>query len=65
VSTLQRLLDDPSPDLLGLRTRLAQELRAGLADDPARAAEIWPALLELVRDDLSIVKPGHDSWEGD
>jgi hypothetical protein len=51
-------------DVVALRTRLAAELRAGMADDPARAAEIWPALMELVRADLAISKPGHDSWEG-
>jgi hypothetical protein len=51
-------------DVVALRTRLAAELRAGMADDPARAAEIWPALMELVRADLAIAKPGHDSWDG-
>jgi hypothetical protein len=59
--------DDSSgdDDVVALRTRLAAELRSGMADDPARAAEIWPALMELVRADLSISKPGHDSWEGE
>jgi len=65
VEVLQRLLGDDGDDLLELRTRLASELRAGLADDPARAAEIWPALMELVRADLAICKPGHDSWDGE
>ncbi len=62
---LRRLIGAESDNLLGLRARLARDLRGGLADDPARAAEIWPALMEFVRADLSIVKPGHDSWEGE
>ena len=65
VEVLQQLLGDCGTDLLELRTRLARELRAGSADDPARAAQVWPALMELVRADLSICKPGHDSWEGE
>ena len=69
VEVLQRLLGPDQggggTDLVELRTRLAKELRAGLADDPGRAAEIWPALMELVRADLSICKPGHDSWAGE
>ena len=64
VETLRRLLGVADGGLDELRTRLAGELRSGLADDPARAAEIWPALMELVRDDLAICKPGHDSWDG-
>ena len=62
---LRQLIGEESDDLLELRTRLAHDLRGGLADDPARAGEIWPALMEFVRADLSIVKPGHDSWEGE
>ena len=62
---LRRLIGAESDNLLVLRARLARDLRGGLADDPARAAEIWPALMEFVRADLSIVKPGHDSWEGE
>ena len=62
---LRSLLGEDGGELLELRTRLATELRDGLADDPARAAEIWPALMELVKADLSICKPGHDSWDGE
>ena len=62
---LQGLLGSRDGDLVALRTRLAAELRAGMADEPERAAEIWPALMELVRTDLSISKPGHDSWVGE
>ena len=69
VEVLQGLLGPDkggkSDDVVALRTRLAAELRAGMADEPARAAEIWPALMELVRADLSICKPGHDSWDGE
>jgi hypothetical protein len=65
VEVLQRLLGSSDGDLLALRTRLATELRDGMADEPDRAAEIWPALMELVRADLSICKPGHDSWDGE
>ena len=56
--------DDRSP-LPELRARLADELRAGMADDTDRHAEIWSMLMASVRDDLAIAKPGHDSWEGD
>ena len=65
VEVLRSLLGEHGGELLDLRTRLAAELRNGMADDPARAAEIWPALVELVKADLSICKPGHDSWEGE
>ena len=65
VEVLQGLLGSSDGDLLALRTRLAAELRAGFADDPGRDAQVWPALMELVRADLSISKPGHDSWEGE
>ena len=65
VEVLQGLLDSEDGDLLALRTRLASELRAGFADDAARDAQVWPALMELVSADLSICKPGHDSWEGE
>ena len=26
---------------------------------------VWSALMDCVRDDLAISKPGHDSWDGD
>ena len=63
-----RLLVDRFPangDLLTLRRAAADALRAGLADDPAVEAEVWPVLMEATRADLAIVKPGHDSWDGD
>jgi len=59
------LVPGTSGDLLGDRTLLAQALRGGLADDEADHARIWPALVELVRADLAVVKPGHDGWTGD
>jgi hypothetical protein len=48
-----------------LRRRLAAALRAGLADDPSTETAVWAALVAAVRDDLAIVKPGHDDWAGD
>jgi hypothetical protein len=51
-------------DVREARARLVDELRAGAADDPAAEREIWAQLFASVRDDLTICKPGHDSWEG-
>jgi predicted secreted protein len=48
-----------------LRARFAAALRAGFADDDAVAARVWPILMDGVRADLAVVKPGHDSWDGD
>jgi Domain of unknown function (DUF6285) len=49
-------VDDPA-------AALAQRIRAGVGDDfEARA---WAALVEITRQDLAVVKPGHDSWEGE
>jgi hypothetical protein len=64
---LRDLLGDDAggSSLVDARGLLARRLRDGLADDPARAAEIWPALMGVVRDDLAIAKPGHDVWEGE
>ena len=58
-------IESGSLDLLRLRRRLASELRAGMADDPATSAEIWEVLMGVVKDDLAIAKPGHDGWEGE
>ena len=44
---------------------VAKALRAGGADDDAAGAAAWPVLMDGVRRDLAIVKPGHDAWEGD
>lgn len=52
-------------DLATLRADFAERLRSGMADDQAVAAEVWEALMDTVRADLQICKPGHDSWEGD
>ena len=42
---------------------LAERIRAGVDDDfEARA---WAALVEITRQDLAVVKPGHDSWEAE
>lgn len=47
------------------RIRLAAALRSGMADDPAMASSVWDVLMRVARDDLSIAKPGHDSWDGE
>ena len=51
--------------LAALRVSVAKALRAGGADDDAAGAAAWPVLMDGVRRDLAIVKPGHDAWEGD
>ena len=44
--------------------RLADALRSG--ELPGRTDdEVWNALVQIARDDLSISKPGHDTWTGD
>lgn len=60
-----RLLPGVEGDLATLRIELSAALRGGLADSPEHAAEIWPVLLAAVKDDLAVVKPGHDAWDGD
>lgn len=58
--------DNASADsLAALRVAVAKALRAGGADDDAAGAAAWPVLMDGVRRDLAIVKPGHDAWEGD
>ena len=62
------LLGDAAPadaDLVTLRREAANALRSGLADSPEADAAVWPVLLRATRADLAIVKPGHDSWDGD
>ena len=62
------VLGDAAPadaDLLTLRREAAGALRSGLADAPETDAAVWPVLLRATRADLAIVKPGHDSWDGD
>lgn len=62
------VLGDDAPveaDLLTLRRAAADALRTGLADAPQTDAAVWPVLLRTTRADLAIVKPGHDSWDGD
>lgn len=65
VEVLQRLLDTNDGDVAGMRSRLAAELRVGLGDDHDRTAQVWAALMDLVRHDLTISRPGHDSWVGE
>jgi hypothetical protein len=57
--------DAGADDLETLRVRLAAELRRGMADDEATNGVVWHTLMAVVRDDLTIAKPGHDSWDGD
>ncbi len=52
-------------DLATLRGQLASELRRGMADDEATDERVWHTLMAVVRDDLTIAKPGHDAWDGD
>lgn len=52
-------------DVAALRARFAAALRAGMADDDDDARRVWPVLMDGVRADLAVVKPGHDSWSGD
>ena len=52
-------------DLVTLRRQAANSLRSGLADAPEADAAVWPVLLRATRADLAVVKPGHDSWDGD
>jgi hypothetical protein len=52
-------------DLAALRVELAAELRRGLADDEVINERVWQTLMAVVRDDLTIAKPGHDAWDGD
>jgi hypothetical protein len=62
------VLGDDAPvdaDLLTLRRAAATALRSGLADAAQADAAVWPVLLRTTRADLAIVKPGHDSWDGD
>jgi hypothetical protein len=66
-ATTRDLLGVPASDhapLTELRARLADALRAG--EIPGRSDdEVWHALVQIARDDLSISKPGHDNWTGD
>ena len=52
-------------DLASLRGQLAAELRRGMADDEVTDTRVWHTLMAVVRDDLTIAKPGHDAWDGD
>lgn len=56
---------DRNLDLATLRGQLAAELRRGMADDGATNERVWRTLMAVVRDDLTIAKPGHDAWDGD
>lgn len=57
--------DAPVPkDLDALRGEVAARLRSGAAGDAVVHAQVWERLLRIVRADLSIAKPGYDSWDG-
>ena len=43
--------------------RREADLRAAGPDGDEQA--LWEALVEVVRGDLAIAKPGHDGWEGE
>jgi len=65
LAMLRTRVPDVGDDVRDARSRLVAELRAGAADDPATEREIWEQLFASVRADLTICKPGHDSWQGD
>ena len=46
-----------------LRAELVRRLDSNEVD-PAFEAAAWETLVALTRDELAIVKPGHDRWEG-
>ncbi len=51
---------DGSPDALG--AALVRRLRTSA--DPGFDALAWRVLVEVVRDELAIEKPGYTAWEG-
>lgn len=57
---LVSLLGHDGP-LTELRAELSARLREG---DPALEREAWRLAVEVTRDELAVVKPGHDRWEG-
>ena len=66
LARLRGVLGDECPgDLCDARAALVASLRAGLGDDPRRFEEIWTNLLDTVRRDLAVCKPGYDDWEAD
>ncbi|MEN9504307.1 MAG: hypothetical protein RI958_233 [Actinomycetota bacterium] len=68
VDALRSLVPDRSDELLDLATLravVAGRLRAGSADDESAHAATWSTLMAIVKDDLQIAKPGHDSWDGE
>jgi hypothetical protein len=54
----------PPGDLDALRSSVATQLRNGAASTPDVHAQVWERLMQIVRADLSIAKPGYDSWDG-
>lgn len=66
LARLRSLLGDECPDDPGeARSALQASLRAGLGDVPLRFSEIWSTLVEVVRNDLAVAKPGYGDWEAD
>lgn len=55
---------NPPEDLDSLRLTVATHLRNGAASEPEVHAQVWERLMQIVRADLSIAKPGYDSWAG-
>lgn len=65
LASVDGLLGADLTDLNEARAQLAAALRAGMADDPTVAEDVWGVLMRVARDDLAISKPGHESWEGE
>lgn len=59
---LAELLDRPDLDAAALRAELCTRVRDGRPE--ATSVDVWEVLVACCRDDLAIVKPGHDDWEG-
>ncbi|WP_040492763.1 DUF6285 domain-containing protein [Ilumatobacter nonamiensis] len=63
---LAEIVGDECPDdLRRARRAVSTSLRTGFADEPRRFAEVWGSLVDAVRNDLAIAKPGYDDWEAD
>ncbi len=58
-----RGLTGSDENLDDLRARVVGRVRHG--DDPEFESRVWEVAVANCRRELAIVKPGHDSWEGE